>query len=193
MPFLIIALAIGAFYFMSEKRADATSTPEWAPQNKMGLEDIPPPDQGGGYDQSNDYSFIQARDKWGVPFALLKATAIKESSLNPSAFRQEPNGRASYGLMQLLWWEGSNRFKQFGLSADEISRDMSVLYDPDRNVDVAAQLIMANWKACNGNLRDTINMYNTGVKESEREAPGGYVNKVLKYYGNIIGREVSNA
>lgn len=166
----------------SDARGDSTI-------NEMGLADIAPPDQGGGYDQSYDYSFIQARDKWGIPFALLKAHAIAESSLDHTAYRQEPNGRASYGLMQILWWSGSDRFKKYGASADYIG-DASILYDPDKNVDIAAQLIKDNFSACKGNLRDTINMYNTGVKESVRAAPGGYVDKVLKYYGKIIGRDL---
>lgn len=197
MPILILLLIAGGVYLYANSdigipmTGGSKDTTGDSTVNDQGLTDIAPPDQGGGYDQSYDYSFIQARDKWGIPFALLKAHAIAESSLDHTAYRQEPNGRASYGLMQILWWAGSDRFKKYGASADYIG-DGSVLYDPDRNVDIAAQLIKDNFAACNGNLRDTINMYNTGVKESVRAAPSGYVDKVLKYYGKIIGRDISN-
>ena len=175
---------VGSTNYMEPAATDDTITTN-------GLPDISPPSQGGGFDQSYDYSFVQARDKWGIPFALLKAHAIAESSLNSAAYRLEPSGKASYGLMQVLWWSGSDRFKKYGASADDIG-DGSILYQPDKNVDIAAQLIKDNLAACSGNLRDTINMYNTGVKESVRQAPANYVDKVLNYYGKITGKDMSN-
>lgn len=156
----------------------------------MILPDISPIDQGGEYSQGYDTSFLRASREWGIPFALLKAHAIAESSLNSSAFRQEPKGKASYGLMQLLWWKNSNRFNVYGVSDDRIG-DGSLLYDPDINVNIAAQLIKDNLRACRGNLRDTVNMYNTGRTEIAHPAPFGYVNKVLEYYSRIIGKDVS--
>lgn len=193
MPIFLGAIVLGFFlvYKGYSGMTNANAASDNPIINNEGLPDIAPPSQGGGYDQSYDYSFMQARDKWGIPFALLKAHAIAESSLDSSAFRLEPSGKASYGLMQVLWWSGSDRFKKYGASADYIG-DGSILYDPDRNVDIAAQLIKDNLAACKGNLRDTINMYNTGVKESTRAAPANYVNKVLNYYSKIIGRDVEN-
>jgi soluble lytic murein transglycosylase-like protein len=153
------------------------------------LLDVEPGDQGGVWKDTYDYAFEQARDSIGVPFALLKAHAIRESALKPGAYRQEPSGKASYGLMQVLWWKNSNRFALFGYPDDSIG-DGSLLYDPVANCLIAASIIKDNWQRL-GNLRDTINAYNTGVKESVRVAPGNYVNDVLKNYSTLIGKKVT--
>ena len=158
------------------------------------LEDIEPENQGGNYKQDYDLDIENAADLENVPFALLKAHAIAESSLNPRAFMDEnPNklssrqGWASRGLMQLLFWPGSTRFEQFGYTSEMLSGGEK-LYDPHINTLIAAKLIRANLKSCSGNLRDAVNMYNTGAKESVRIAPGGYVDKVLKYYNTLLGK-----
>lgn len=192
MPILILLLIAGGFYLYAKADVPVTDKKDATDNsivNELGLADIAPPSQGGGFDQSHDYAYIQARDKWGIPFALLKAHSIRESRQDPSAYRLEPSGQASFGLMQILWWAGSDRFKKYGASADYIG-DGSVLYDPEKNVDIAAQLILDNFNACKGNLRDTINMYNTGKTEAKHPAPGNYVNDVLSYYSKIIGKDV---
>lgn len=152
------------------------------------LPDVRPESQGGNYSRAYDDVFYEVGQSYGVPFALLKAHAIKESSLSASAFRQEPKGKASYGLMQVLWWQNSNRFNNWGFS-DDMIRDGSLLYDPEVNVSIACEIILDNYRRLK-NLRDAINAYNTGVKESVRVAPYDYVNKVLGYYSTIIGRTV---
>lgn len=153
------------------------------------LPDVRPESQSGNYKRDYDDVFYEIGvEGYGVPFALLKAHAIKESSLNRSAFRQEPNGKASYGLMQVLWWKNSNRFKNWGFPDDMIG-DGSLLYDPQVNVAIACEIILDNYSRLK-NLRDSINAYNTGVKESVRIAPYEYVDKVLNYYSTIIGRQV---
>ena len=152
------------------------------------LPDVAPENQKGNFKRDYDDVFYEIGRAYGVPFALLKAHAIKESSLNRSAFRQEPNGKASYGLMQVLWWPNSNRFKNWGFPDDYI-RDGSMLYDPEVNVSIACEIILDNYTRLK-NLRDAINAYNTGVKESVRVAPYDYVDKVLGYYSTIIGRIV---
>lgn len=151
------------------------------------LPDVDPARQSGVYKQDFDDAFDRATIKWGVPFALLKAHAVRESALDPNAYRLEPTGKASYGLMQILWWPGSNRFAKWGYNDDYI-RDGSPLYDPYVNCDIAAQLIKDNWNTF-GNLRDIVNAYNTGVAESKREAPGDYVNDVLNAYSQLLGVE----
>lgn len=177
MPFLLIAgLAFLGVFFMGGGA----------------LSDVDPSEQGGNFSTEFDSEFVLASQKFGVPFALLKAHAIQESSLNPQAIRQEPAtssrpASASYGLMQLLWWQGSERWSQFGVTDAEIS-DGTLLYDPQTNIDLGAQLIKANLRSCGGSLRDAINMYNAGVKESVREAPGNYVEKVLGYYNSILNK-----
>ena len=157
--------------------------------NKVSLPDCALEDQKGDYATTYDSSFTQARDRVGIPFGLLKAHAIRESSLDSKAFRQEPSGKASYGLMQILWWKNSSRFSKYGYSDDTIG-DGSFLYDPDVNAFIAANIIKDNLKSF-GNLRDAVNAYNTGKSEAKYAAPGNYVNDVLGYYSEIIGRSVT--
>ncbi len=177
MPFLIL-IGIGIILFGASKA--------------MALEDVDPAKQGGGYKKDFDSAFTRASEMTGVPFALLKAHAIAESSLNPKAFRDESNARsdrkgwASRGLMQILWWPGSERFKKYGFPDSELGSDGSIMFDPYVNTEIAAKLIRDNLKACSNNVRDAVNMYNTGKKESEFQAPGGYVDKVIGYYQKIL-------
>lgn len=158
------------------------------------LDDVEPENQGGGYKRDYDPYFEAAANEFGVPFALLKAHALAESTLNPAAFRDEnPNnlpkrqGWASRGLMQILWWPGSQRFKKYGYSDEDLGFDGVRMFEPQVNVRIAAQLIRDNLNAVKGNVRDAINMYNTGVKESVRAAPLGYTDKVYNYYQKILG------
>lgn len=171
------------------------------------LKDVSPENQGGDYKTSYDVYFEAAADEFGVPFALLKAHAIQESSINPKAKldenpskREDRIGWMSRGLMQLLWADDiSNdkaiatkklydRFILFGYSGDFLAQSKGeILYDPTVNTRIAAQLIRQNLKSCGGKLRDAINMYNTGVKESVRAAPGNYVDRVMGFYNTILG------
>ena len=187
MIFLVIA-AGAVLFLMSQK----TSEGDDLDQRIFNLEDISPLDQGGSYKRDYDAFFEKSADDHQVPFALIKAHAIAESSLNPRAFRDENptkrndrQGWASRGLCQLLFWPGSKRFEQFGYSDKDLAGG-ELLFDPEINADIAAQLIRANLIACSGNIRDAINMYNTGVKESKRQAPHNYVDKVMNYYNKII-------
>lgn len=159
----------------------------------LDLKDIDPDKQGGGYKKDFDQAFIRASKKRGVPFALIKAHAIAESSLKPEAYRDESSGRAdrknwaSRGLMQILWWPGSERWKKYGYPDADLGNDGSIMFDPDINTDIAAALIKDNLKATKNNVRDAINMYNTGKTEAQYKAPYGYVDKVLGYYKKLIG------
>lgn len=161
--------------------------------NSYGLPDVDPSQQGGGYKTTYDDSFLAASKATGVPFALLKAHAIQESSINPTATKSEPAtstrpASASYGLLQLLWWTGSDRWSKYGFP-DSVLNGGQAMFDPDTNCSIAAQLISDNLDSCDGNIRDAINMYNSGVKESVREAPASYVDKVIGYYETISNQE----
>lgn len=163
---------------------------------KWSLKDVQPENQGGSYRREFDSIFWDVANAEDVPFALLKAHAIVESSLRPNAIRDEnptknPRriGWTSFGLMQLLWWPGTERFSQFGYPASSLG-DGTILYQPNVNIKIAARLIKANLQACNGNLRDAINMYNAGVKESVRPAPLNYVDKVIGHYETLIKGKV---
>lgn len=187
MPLLLIGVfAIGAVLMYSKSTGTSSSLLTFDINN---LPDIDPSQQSGGFDTTYDSFFQASSQEFGVPFALMKAHSIRESALVSSAFRQEPSGKASYGLMQVLWWKGSNRFAKYGYSDDTIA-DGTPLYDCTINTRISAQLIKSNLSGF-GNLRDAINAYNTGVRESKRVAPGNYVGDVLNYYSKITGKVLS--
>jgi soluble lytic murein transglycosylase-like protein len=203
MPIILILIAAGAFALYMEGDSSATDMSSLfggfnmqasAPTSVGGYKDVDPSQQGGSWDTSFDGSFQRSGQKNGVPFALLKSHAIRESALNPNAIRNEPSTStrppsASYGLMQILWWKSSNRFASYGYSDDFIA-DGSVLYNSEVNTDIAAHLIKENLNRF-GNLRDAINAYNTGVAESVRVAPGNYVDDVLNIYSTLVGSQIT--
>ncbi len=154
--------------------------------NDWNLPDVDASDQGGVFKRDFDSYFEKASGRHGVPFALVKAHAIRESSLNANAYNVE----GSRGLMQIYWPQGSNRLAVFGYGPSELG-DGAILFDPDVNTDLGAAFIADNLKTCGGNLRDAINMYNTGKKEAVFKAPKNYVDDILGYYSQIVGRKVS--
>lgn len=158
------------------------------------IKDIDPMDQKGNYKTDYDLFYELASEKFEVPFALIKAHAIAESSQKPNAYLNEnPTARAdrigwaSRGLMQILWWPGSERFAKYGYPDSELGFDGIRMFEPEINTMIAAQIIRANLISCKGSIRDAINMYNTGKKESVFKAPNGYTDKVYGYYLKIIG------
>jgi len=197
MPILLIGLALigGSLYlFSSEAMA---SGGDGMSKRLYGLPDIDPSQQGGTLKTDYDVFFESVADETGVPFALLKAHAYRESSLNPRAFtdenpkkRTDRLGWASRGLMQVLFWPGSTRLEKYGFSSDDLKGGDS-LFDPYTCIKLGAFIIKDNLKACSGNLRDAVNMYNTGKKESQYQAPHDYVNRVISTYESIIKRSVS--
>lgn len=213
MPILIVGL-LGALFLIFNKKGDAIPSTNDAPmpettavevvqgpimtkQRLFNLPDIDPSEQGGSYKQDYDVFFESVADATDVPFALLKAHALMESSLKPDAFRNEnPSNRAdrqgwaSRGLMQILWWPGSNRWKKYGYPDSVLMNDGSGMFDPHTNIDIAAHLIAENINKCEGNIRDAINMYNTGKKESVYKAPYSYVDRVMAFYSKLIKKDV---
>jgi len=157
---------------------------------KSNLIDISPAEQGGNFKTDFDEVFLKVSKSEGIPFALLKAIAIRESSLDPKAYRMEPDGRASFGLMQVLWWPESERFENFGFPDANLGSNAEMLFDPMINVTIGAKIMKDNLRTSGQNLRDAVNMYNTGVKESKRIAPHNYVDNVLAYYQKITRNEV---
>lgn len=201
MPILLLLIAAGAAAFFVFDSQDATALVgafnmenTGGSSSTGGYPDVDPTNQGGPFSIEFDNAFGIARDRVGVPFALLKAHAVRESAMDPHAIRNEPASgsrppSASYGLMQILWWPQSNRFAKYSYSDDFIG-DGSPLYDPTVNATIAAHIIKDNLNRF-GNLRDAINAYNTGVAEATRAAPNNYVDDVLGYYSTIVGSTVS--
>lgn len=161
------------------------SIPSTIGPNVMGMQDCSPTTQGGNFSTKYDDIFARVAFEMKVPYALLKAHAIRESSINASAYRQEPSGKASYGLMQVLWWPSSQRFQRWGFDDDNMQGG-ELLYDPWTNCTISAHIMLDNWSSF-GTIRDMINAYNTGKSENAYEAPFNYVDDVLKYYNLLTG------
>jgi len=202
MPIYLILIAIGAGAYAIFRTSGGNSGGNMSSSsgaNPFNLPDVDPSLQGGSYSRDYDSSFMLASALSGVPFALLKAHAIRESSLKPQAnhFDSAASG-TSYGLLQVEWggtkYNKVDRFAKapYNLSADEIG-DGSILYDPDLNCKLGAMIIAANLKWLKNNLRDSINAYNTGHAESKGEAPANYVDDVMGYYSELVGKDISNA
>lgn len=200
---MIFVLSVGfifiGFTMFSQKTRESIKA-ENIMNRAYGLKDISLQNQKGGYKKDFDLYFMAAADEFNIPFALIKSHAIAESSINPKAFldenpTQDPKkaGWGSRGLCQLLWCDVKtswlyDRFKSVNYSGDMISQTKGeLLFDPQVNTRCAADLIAKNLASCHGHLRDTINMYNTGKKESVFKAPHGYVDKVMNYYLKILG------
>lgn len=196
---------IAALYFMTQQKSESSEVVIVKKDILYGLDDIDPDDQGGNYKRDYDIYFESARNEFGVPFALLKAHAIAESSLNPNAFldenptkRPDRVGWASRGLMQILWSPlapktgdagiNRNRWIKYGYAGSDLGVDGIRQFEPEVNVRIAAQLIKDNLQSSKGNIRDAINMYNTGKKESVFPAPNGYTDKVYGYYKKLLGK-----
>ncbi len=211
-PGIFLAL-IGVGIIMVVRGANASSPSDSgntpisviSDQNTWGLPDIDSSNQGGDFDTTYDEAFEKASGATGVPFALIKAHAIRESSLDPNASHQDSSTQSSYGLLQIEWSANMssslfNRLSKYGsqYSGANIAAGASVINDPDTNAFLGACIIKdnLNWLTPNGKngmqgLRDAINAYNTGTTESKHPAPVNYVNDVLAYYSKIINQNVS--
>lgn len=184
---LLLLLAVGGigFYVYSQGSSALIGTVSTVTSsNLMGWPDVMPENQGGTFKGDYDDKFLQVSQEENVPFALLKAHSIRESSLNPTAYHADTSAKASYGLMQVEWWASSNRFANWGYSDDTIG-DGSILYDPYVSIKLGAKIIKDNYSRLKS-LRDCINAYNTGAAESVREAPANYVDDVLGYYSQLV-------
>lgn len=201
IEFVLIGTMVGAVIFLFKGQlaeaagmdGDATES-HVIRSNKWNAPDIDATLQNGDYDTTYDDSFEKASARTGVPFALIKAHAIRESSLKPNAYHYDDaaNG-ASYGLLQVEWMKSGknyNRLAQFGYSGDTI-KDGSILYNADVSAFLGASIMAQNLTRFNSNIRDAINAYNTGVAEATRAAPGNYVDDVISYYEEILGESIS--
>ena len=198
MPILFFIAVLGAIFAYEGLAGGVTQMGTNSQANFSNPWKLPNCDSSTAQDSfSKDYdeNFEKAEAQTGVPFALIKAHAVRESSLNPNAYHYDNSSSgASYGLLQVEWnatGPNANRLIVYGsqFSADQMQNG-SALYDPDTNCYLGACIMRDNLNRFKGNIRDAINAYNTGVAESVRAAPDNYVNDVLKYYSEIVGQSV---
>jgi soluble lytic murein transglycosylase-like protein len=103
--------------------------------------------------------------------ALLKAHASVESALRPEAFRQEPSGRASRGLMQIL--DTTARALGYTGSLGNDTTHTGGLYDPTVAIPLAAQLVRQNLQGANGAVNVSIAAYNEGLSRAQADFASG--------------------
>lgn len=98
-----------------------------------------------------DDLFKQAAEKYGVDWKDLKAIAVVESGLNPTARHQNANGTTDRGLMQL-----NSRFDR--------DRGVTDPFDPQQNVFAAAKLYADLLRQSGGDKWQAFKRYNgTGL------------------------------
>jgi len=137
--------------------------------------------------------------KWGevyrVDWRLLKAHAIRESSLNPNAVNRADN--SSYGLAQILCRPNAQGVCT-NKRVDELAREGRLqgwppprggvqLLEPDYNVWIQAQLVARNIE--DFGMPRAVAVYNMdSQRHAQRNGPfqnQAYVNKVLLYYEEL--------
>jgi soluble lytic murein transglycosylase-like protein len=188
---ILICVALKGVSASGQPNGVIGDVPQVTRNNPWGLPDCDRANQAGGFAETYDEAYEKASGQTGVPFALIKAHAIRESSQMPEAYHYDnPKSGASYGLLQVEWKSGSNRFSKYGVDDAEIGNDGSGLYDPEISAYLGACIMRDNLNWLKGNVRDAINAYNTGVPETKREAPANYVDDVINYYSKIIGQGV---
>lgn len=113
--------------------------------------------------RSFDPLFQAASDRYGVPFDWIKAIAITESSLNPKAYRAEPQiNDASRGLMQVLMRTA------VGLG---YKGTPDGLYDPATSIDLGTKLIAENMQRFGPDFAAVYSAYNWDPRLPIRQTP----------------------
>ncbi|MDH5188838.1 MAG: lytic transglycosylase domain-containing protein [Rhodospirillaceae bacterium] len=136
-----------------------------------------------------DLLFQKHGGAFGIPWQLLKAVAMRESSLNPLALNEENDGeggQASRGLMQILT---PNRLNIIGWSGAYPLGGVNTLFDPDKNIYYGAQIL--KWNMETYGLYRGIAIYNNW---SQRNEPANgpfsnqyYVDGIINYFKQYGG------
>ena len=134
--------------------------------------------------QFDDSVFEKYGGLYGINPILLRAVAYVESSWNPSATNPDD---PSYGLMQILCKpDGSGGCSNHFEVDDWPPWNFSVLYDPDYNVKIGAQIL--KWNIDQYGFYKGIAVYNSWTARNDPEhgpfSNQEYVDKVL---GAFIG------
>lgn len=129
-----------------------------------------------------DALFQKYAGQTGVPWQLLKAIAMAESSLNPDAINEEGDGvggRASRGLMQIL---APQRLNVNGWTGDGPTGGVESLFDPDVNIHIGSQII--RWNMETYGFYRGIAIYNNW-SQRHQSAAGPFSNQY--YVDRIVG------
>ena len=136
---------------------------------------------------SDEYDTIFQRQgaRFNVDWRLLKAIAMKESSLNPFAInRSDP----SVGMMQILCsgYPGSKTCQnRFNIQSWPPQKSEDLL-NAETNIFYGAQILSSNIKAYG--FRKGVAVYNNWSARLQEEpfSNQGYLDTVIKIYGELI-------
>ncbi len=128
-----------------------------------------------------DGLIMSAAQAYAVPFEWIKAIIGAESDFNPNAYRREPSGVASYGLMQILDKTAA------GLG---YTGDLAGLYDPAVNIDLGAKLLSQLRGAYGDDFRAVYSAYNSGsaTKYLTNGTVATHVARAVSYLDQVIAR-----
>lgn len=129
-----------------------------------------------------DSLFIKYANKFGLDWKMLKAIAIKESTLgeDPRVKNNElSRDGLTYGLMQIKYTTA--KYYLPNLTLDELR------YKPEKQIEAAAAFLGDLKKKFNGDFKKIVISYNQGETNTAkgRDFTGDYYPKVLKFYGEV--------
>jgi len=147
--------------------------------------------------------FVEKGEKYNINHKTLKAICKKESGLKPYVVNVNKSiFDIQIGGHYFDTWLGANTYMDLVLDPlglnydiglcqinkihlDRFDLDNEDLLDEETNIDIAARIYKWNVKACNGNLKCALSMYNTGKKNSSIGMK--YANKVIKIRKQMYG------
>lgn len=130
--------------------------------------------------RSFDDLFLAYGEQYKVNPVLLKAIALRESTLNPQAKNEEDPRDPSYGLMQISCMpdgQGGCKAREFRIDGWPPPNGKADLYEPAVSIRYAAEIMAANLAETRGNIWEAVAMYNSGTRVDPV-----YVAAVKKWY-----------
>jgi len=135
------------------------------------------------------FCFDAAGAKYHVDPLLLKAIAIGESSLNPTAININRDKSArrevsrDYGLMQV----NSTHLPE--LFRDGVIKDKSeLLTRPCLNVQIGTRILASHFQVC-GISWNCLGSYNAGFRQDRHETRESYANRTYAIYKRLLKQE----
>lgn len=129
-----------------------------------------------------DALFIKYANRYGLDWKMLKAIAIKESTLGENPLVKNnllSTDGLTYGLMQIKYTTAKFYIKD--LTLDQLR------YNPERQIEAAAAYLGDLKKKFNGDVKKMVISYNQGETNTKngKDYTGTYYPKYLQFYGEI--------
>lgn len=135
------------------------------------------------------FCFDAAGAKYHIDPLLIKAIAMGESSLNPTAFninRDKKSGREisrDFGLMQI------NSSHVPSLIREGVIHDKNDLFtQPCLNVQIGTRILALHFQVC-GISWNCLGSYNAGFRKDRHETRESYANRIYANYKRLLKKE----